>query len=920
MTWSLLCGMVCDFGNAIINVTHSRGGYPPEHDLIDDGNRVLAINAMSAEYGVVADGQKGIFRANWTRRSRTVSIYSLAAHWRIEAGSRILRRRSGHTGKAFQPCDVNTPIHVPGAQFFHDATDVSLIARYINGHTVELRDAATANLSDVRAKVTWPCFTATDVGKSIWIDAANPFGAIDIPRQDFIIPLRESGISPLISRISSVQSPDLATLTEAFEINSANERSTRIVWGTDNTAAILKAGAAAARSRHRYLHFEGPGLCCAFRFGHAHARVPEPMAGIAETFGALIWLGSDCESFFTDSNGTEHNKRIIPIHAPSPPVPPRNVFGGSQFPRVKATNAVNVVILGDSMSTDEVQPPQGAALSPIRHILQALQDSNGNKTFAVANFSTPGANFEHIDSFPNNFMPWYEDKERPYMDYAMRSASGAVVDPDLVILAIGGGNDAWAIKVKSIVSIIRKIRDLPKDQWGNPPDILMMNCRQESFVRIIPGSDPVDTFVDFMNWQEGREFANMLIRSVAKKSNIAFLDYESQAANVMLGWDPSNMGMINVPDLAPAAASHSSPYRLGHAVRDYACRLVINAPDGGTAWSSAGALAFQLSSKPDNVCIIGVDQAGFLTVQVNTWGFTYEVETTIERGSDELRVGQPSAENCRFWTSGAGEGGRLGRLSLDSTCSFPVGTPVLLPAHRHLRIDEGGLRTVITDPSYGGNYTIADNPTPTHVPLTGTILHGSMLFQCSDASSAADLQIEGAGLAGAPLQTKIAEVIDNTHVRLCDRAETTVTGARRIFLGRVGTPKIVSHIQAAGDAGANPAIEISITGTHLYVGYQRGTDKMVQTICRLNIERYGGVFRPLVFPLSQQQTILEATRVWVDRPIFYMPTLTSNEMWGAIQSSDYDGATGGNGGNHSANDQQMHVDVPLLRVQDFATD
>jgi hypothetical protein len=881
----------------------------------------LAINATSAEYGVLPDGQKGIYYANWIHRSRTISIYSLSGVWSIEASGKILRRQPGYSGKAFQPSDVSKSIHVPGAHFSGGRGDVSSIARYIDGRTVELADAATETLFLAQAKVTWPCFLSTDVKKSIWIDGANAFGAIDYQNYEFVIPLRESGLSPFISRISEVHNPCCVSIAHPFEINGADERSTRIVWGTDNTDAILRAGLAAVRSGHRYLYFEEPGLCCAFRFGDAHARIPGPMAGIAETFGALIWLGSNCESFFTDSNGSEHNKRIIPVHAGSPPVPPRNVFAGSQFRRTKATNAVNVVILGDSMSTDEVQPPQGAALSPVRQILQALHDSNAGKTFKVANFSTPGATFEWIDSFPNGFLQWYHDTSLPYMAYAARSPDnpGVTTVPDLVILAIGGGNDQWAINVRSLISLLHKIQALPRDKWGNPPDVLLMNCRQESFIRTISDTDPREPFVDFVSWQEGREFANMLIRSVAKKANIAFLDYESPAANAFLGWDPSALGLISVPDLTPASADSATPYRLRHAVRDYACRITIDAPDGQTAWSSVGALAFQLSPKPDNVCIISVNEFGFLTVQVNTWGFTYDVEATIERGSNELVVAEPKADQFRFWCAGAGEGGRLARLSMKGSGSVPVGTPILLPGHRYPHIDGGNLRTFVTDPSYGGNYTIADTPGRMPPPTEGTILYGSMLFQPSDASSTADIHIGGAGKDGALLKTKVIEAIDITRVRLADRAETTISGTSKIFLGRVGTATMVSHVQAGNDSSPNPAIDISITGTQLYVGYRRATDQMAQTICRMNIERYGGVFRPLIFPAEPRGAVLTATRFWVDRPIFYMPTLTSDEMWGAVQSSDYDGATGGNGGNHIANEQQMRVDVPLLRVQDFAT-
>jgi hypothetical protein len=65
---------------------------------------------------------------------------------------------------------------------------------------------------------------------------------------------------------------------------------------------------------------------------------------------------------------------------------------------------------------------------------------------------------------------------------------------------------------------------------------------------------------------------------------------------------------------------------------------------------------------------------------------------------------------------------------------------------------------------------------------------------------------------------------------------------------------------------------------------------------------------------------LHATHIWVDQPVFCMPALTSDEMWGAMQSSDYDGATGGNGGNHLASQQQMLVDVPVLRAQDFCAE
>lgn len=879
----------------------------------------MTIRAMSGEYGVVADGQHGYFRATWEKGGNSLHVYTLTGVWTIEAGSNILKRSREYTGKAFQPSDVNVHIHVPGAEFSDDGRSVTTIKRYVDGLSVELHEPTRIPLHEVATRVTWPCFGSSDVGKTIWIDAANAFGAVEPNTHDFIIPLRESGLSPLIAQIEQVHSPCSISINRSFCINSSSEYSTRLVWGTDNTAAILKAGAAAGRCNLRYVYFDGPGLCCGFGFGHAHARLPEPQDGIAETFGATIWLG-ECSSFFTDSNGSQHNKRIIPPHAPPPPPPPRNVFGHAQFRRIRTAQAVNVAVLGDSMSCDEVQPPQGAALSPMRQIIQALQDANPGRTFNVANFSSPGATFEWIDSKPPFFLQFYYDQSLSYIDYATRipGPEHRHVPPDLVILAIGGGNDHWGISVKSMASIVKKIRALPKDKQGNPPDILMMNCRQEAFVRSLPEKTGGGAFVDFLNWQQGREFANMAIRSFAKAENIPFLDYDSHAANALQGWDPSNLGLSNVPDLQPASVSRSSPYRLRHSVRDYACRLTIEAPTGNEAWKGIGTLSLQLSPRPDNVCLISVDESGCLTVQVNTWGFSYEVGASIEAGSNQLFVDPPQASECNFWCAGAGEEGRLPRLTVKGGPQFLVGTPILLPGLRYKGLDGGALRTVITDPSYGGNYTIADHPTQQGQMSGTSIYYGSMMFQPSDVDSGADVIVEGAGGDGQALVTKLTGYTNTSLVSLADCAQTTVQRRASIFLGRIGTPRIVSHVQAAFDAGANPAIEIAITGHHLYVGYKRASDTMVQTICRINVERYGGPFRPLIFSSKELITTLHATRLWADRPVFCMPSLTSDEMWGALQSSDYDGSTGGNGGNHLANEQQMRIDLPLLRVQDFS--
>jgi len=869
------------------------------------------------DYGAIPDGRDAQFLASWGSGSPRLRICALVCA--VTAEGTALRLEGALGGRAFVHADVGLPIHIPHAG--PDGAGLTTrIVRVLDGHNAVLADPAQQPPAPVR--LVWPCFLPEDAGKTLWIEGGgsfNPRGP-EAPHGARRHCLNYGVPAPVFARIEAVHGPGEVTLALGLFAPSAADVPQRIVWGSDNAAALLRAGDAAIDAGAGDLHFPR-GLVCAFGIAQDFSVAEPPCPGIGRVFGLLRWLGDDADSFLTDTGGNVLFQRPSP-RTPRPfAPPPRGVAGRAHLPRLAAARRPVIVVAGDSMSTAEVWngTPHSAAASPLGALIEAIQLANPTKPCWFVDRSIGGATWEWLDRRPGYLPGWYEPREQRWLDFvrSVPDAQGDPASPDVVILAIGGGNDGQSVSLSALESVIAKVRAFPADGQGRPPDILLMNARPNArWGRAGQTSTPGTPHANFWIFQAGREVANMLHRSFAALHGIGFLDYEDVAQRVLWGWSFSRSALRRVPDTDAQACSHTSPLSFRRRCRDFSFYLALPGASGAEAWASVGALAVQIGSRPDNVAIIGSDLDGRLTLQINAWGSATAALVGLDSHGTTLETaGDQSTGDTLRWHMPPGGNVVVGHEGPWPFTAADIGKSILVPGAGY---GDVGLRSTIVAVSTTPHVLyLADSATSNAKLSANPLRWGGQLFVPADATAGVDLVLPGSGPGGTDLAARIVEYINPTRVVLdrpigvFDRAE------RQVFVGRVALPRRSLPLAAAADPSPDPRLHVYVKGTQLFVGLLTAATGTPAQAYRGPCVRYGGPFLPRITPTAEHPLRLRATHCYIDEAVIEGQVLTDAEMWGTWDHH-FSGPWDGNGINHLTHRQFSTVDLPLLGAQDFS--
>ncbi len=873
-------------------------------------------------YGGVGDGQKGFFYASWANTGSSLSAYTLSATVSIASGSSTLTWSGNDTGASFQPEDVGKTIAVAGLTW-GGGKITTTIRKYVSGQSVSTADTADTTLAAVAStQMIWPAFTTGYVGKSIWIDrAATDTGIVYPALQTYV---------PALTTINSVASPFAVTVAAA--LGSANgganvtAQPTRIWWGTDNTAAIQTAAVAAVTSSpYGSRVFFPAGTYCAFGLAPHYPTTTGPgTSGQWEAMGMTQWIGGEgVDDCFTDAAGDPLLRHVIPQYSPPPPALAAGVFAPQHLLRLAGTPTPLTAVWGDSMCTDQIQPPQPAALSPVRAMLDAMQAQNPSKAFLTpVNRCIGGATWQWLDSLPNAFPQWYSTTTNSWESYVSSLTPpvyGATsASPDVTLLFNNGGNDSFLISDKSLNSVINKTQAWGTDAYGNPTDVILTTAAPESHVRAFAGANGGD----YPYFQKAREFANGLQRSTARFRGFGLYDVATPGELALWGWSGQTSMLRHIPDHPAQAISAGTPAIIRDQARDFRADLVLTGASGSAIWGSGRALAVQLSPKRDNILQISTDANGYLTLQSNVWGGSCTATASITSGANALTVAGSTTANFTYNASSKlNFSGGEGFLGFPGTApALSRGMQVLLGGTNYSKINGGTLRSTIADLFNSNNLLLADTP-PTPIGSTAqNLTYGGCIFVPDDAAAQADIVVGGAGAGGSALTTRITGYTSAGAVSLKSAATTTLSAALQpIFIGHISQPLLSSSVQAATDTGANPVLQVSMTGDQVYVGYQRATDTMFQTVFRGRVIRYGGPFYPLIATSGGSGALTVQTKnVWVDRPVLTQATATAAMMYGNTLDGSFDTNTGGNGVNHLSAYFYAAVFQPTAKAQNFA--
>ena len=888
-------------GNAIVMLTVAA------EDLALQS--LTGLNVLSA--GVKNDGRSGWFYATWTNQTSALSIYALQAT--VTVSGATVSWTGTDVGRNFQPSDVGKYLAVAGITWA--GLSRVKIARYISSNKVTTAVAADSTITaQANTKMIWPAFMAADAGLAIWIDRAATDNGGNLTYLG-------RNLAPKITTIATVSDPFTITvaalLGTAFYVTNqpgvADATPTRIEWGTDNTSTLLACGPIAVQAGWRNLIFPAGHYLA---LGMAPASGASDIPGSLETLGQLQWVGDGATGFFTDRNGAPIFKKIIPRDAGAPPAPMRGVNAAANFPRVKSVANPVVVSFGDSMGTAEPDLiQQGLAQSPERARINALVDQNGAKSFTFVDRSIGGATFYWADSIPTSFVDWYSNHSLTWESYAKIvnvGVGGATsnVTPDLVMLTQSGSNDGWTISPREIMSIINKIAAWPQTN-SLPPDVMMVTGRPTGIIR----NSGDAKFGDYAMFYLMQEYTAMLIWSMAKKQGIGCLNYHDAAMLAIYGHSSFRRSLTRIPDHAARSVTTTSPLQLAACCHDFKASLVLTGANGAAVWGSSQQVTIQLGARSDNIAVISTDGSGYLTVQVNTWGITTKATVSIASGANALTVAAGSSSTpTDVFCGGKGLFGCDSNIATIGTTLYgsgTVGSAVIQQGSGYSQVDGGYFRSMISDYYPGGlGFTPDTAPTSSFV-VGGTVTVGGMPFVPSDATAQVDIVV------GTNAPTKITAYTSVTAVTLRDNATVTYSAAANtpIFVGRICVPKASTAVQAGTDTGANPTLEICLTGNLLEIGYKRAADNQTVPVFRGTVERFGSIFYPTISVTGAALTI-QPTAVYIDEPVLFKPTLTPLEAWG-IPESALGFNEGGNGYVHNSFRQLVAVDFPLLNAQNL---
>lgn len=814
-------------------------------NFIGDG---ISLSDAQVSPQVQYDGKEGFFVTNLSNASATFAVSGPTFTASITQGQKVLTLASSSTKWYPQPEDVGQKIAIAGAGASGGVL-LSTIASvdYQNDDetltTVLLADPAGTTLSAAAGTlVMWPYFEASDVGKGIWISQG---GAPSLQGFTNTVGAANNGNGPLLTTIAAYVAYNSITLIATPGSNVGSD-CLRMVWGTDNTAAIIAARTVGAGTGARHAHYESanpavpaPGRtypsqarCCAFSFLSGNASADR------DALDNMIHCGNGVASFFTDVLGNIMRTQIIPRQAwdRAPPTPPRRLSARQHLLCSASAATIIQAITGDSMGLDDPLGGSADSFSQATKLLQRLRWANGGRTVVEApyNYALGGATWQQLNgnwfsqTWPN-LPPYYvADETQNWLHWP------AAASPTLVWLAINAGNDRQFIHQQSMQACIVTVQNSFTKVNGRAPDIGLVTNREWS----APGSGGTLNFVDF----DGMEKASMLHRSMARMQNLACLDYHADHHFKMFGWSPTHMKLSLVPFSVTATIAAGVLAGMGHMMRDFGAAVVLGNSQAGAAVWALAPFAFKIGNHPQNIVRFSIDATStWLQFRAHTWGFEAglggdpQASITLANNSAALSVAAPTTVSGVTWVSAVQDTVTGGTLITTSGFSWPtavVGQALIIPGGQFTwsgaPTDTGNLRTQIIGRPSSNSILVADV-----LPLTGvgtnqwssTCYYGPMLFVPTDAGALSDCVVND---GTTTLTTKISGYTSMTAVTLAANwTGTSRSGfSANLFVGRICIPLTTCNgsngtqaIAAGTGLATGPLLRVSAVSDQLEITY-----------------------------------------------------------------------------------------------------
>lgn len=877
-----------------------------------------------ANSGAVGDGVEQWYRMTWSSAATTFTAYRYRGACTIAAGGTTLTIViAQNDGVAFQRgIDEGASIAIAGAGTA-GGDHVSTIVSVVSGTTVVIADPAVTALSASTQSVIWPAFSSAQVATSIWVGQTRLrsywVGVSSSTDTTDTYPQR-----PFMAIVDAYVSPFSLTLDRAL-IGAATALVKHVVIGTDNTQAIADAGIAMAIQGKSHLWFPGTGLYCSFRWllgtsedpSNTLFQVIDATTGEANEQQSAerdaVWLTGKARFIGFDVSGRRVMNRVVPVTAPDPYPPTAGIRGAVNLPAFAAEDTPIWMNLGDSLGTYDPSV-QNMAQNESTLLENALMMSNHGKTITILHRSMGGGTWGELACATNtrgagvdDIYPWFTNTGVSWLSYALTASPV----PDVFDIPQHVINDGAGFHPIHMFSVINRLRALTTRE-GNSPDIVLHTSPQVVYAMAVPAQN---------QGIEAMEIYSGFARGVAAKYGYGLIDVEGRAMATQWGFDPTRRWLRRIPSYSHALAP-TTPIVIPTRCRATRVRMQFTGADGGTVWDAIGTLRIQLSPRPDNYIEIGVNNSGYLTTFVQTWGRAVETTTSITNGATTLTTsGQTAITDDLAWNGNRthcviGSSGTAPLSSgMNGKCLLFPGTDYgsqpqrtfiekVIGTHVARVDDQGPIRQV----SYSAN---------------ATCYIGGMMFVEHDAHARSDIIITDG--SGNIHKTKITGFTNRNTVTLQDAwPYTTLSSATAtIWVGHIADDTATTAIDAYNDAGANPVLEFSILNNQVMVRYIVGS--ILNDIVRWPAEppivfnkttiRGGGPFLPIVNCTGAGLTV-EMSNLWVDDDMLFKPGGTRRVMRGASDataSSQWGGQS-----SHAAGPWGELVYRPVYDIQNFA--
>lgn len=872
--------------------------------------------------GAVGDATDSWQICTWGTASATISAYTFSGNVSITSGSKRLTIAFVHDGGvSFSPgIDEGKTIAITGAGA-SSATLVTTIARVIGDGVVDLADAAGTTLSASAQQVMWPCLSAASVGQAVWMDAAQTrryWVGLSSYNDDTDAYLSK----PFMAYVDAYVSPFSVTLDRNLPKTATNAVK-RIIIGTANAQAVSDAGNAAILEGKTALWFPGNGMYFIPAWESGSAEDPgntlfqlvDATVGEENTATAamkdLQWVTGSARGFICDTGGRPTYQRIIPVGAPPPLPPTRNVWGEKTLVAVAAEDTPDVLKCGDSVGTTDPsnQNSQTEAMAFDRCILQA----NGRKSLTIKYRSMGAGTLAELACATNtrggsigSTYPWHDGSSS-----WMANILATTPVPDLFDIPHHGINDETGFHPIHLFSVRNRFKALTTRE-GNAPDLIWHTTPG------VPASPGVPARAQAT---EAMEDLAGFYRGLQAVYGDGVVDFQASAIPAQWGWDVRARPTSRFPNFSHAMTP-SSPIVFPGRARAWKARVRLIGANGTAIWGGAETLRVVLSSRPDNYLEIGTNASGFLTTRVQSWGRSVATTTSITNGATTLTTsGQSSYTQALAWsvrrsslTIGASGSGPLTSGHNGKCLLFPGTDYGSQPQRTFIEkiINDNTARVDDFGPIEQNNYS-----------STATAYIGGMMFVEHDATAKTDIIITDG--SGNIHKTKITGFTSRTQVTIQDPwpYPTLSSASATIWAGHTSQDTVTTAIDARDDAGADPFFIIAVSGAHVAVRYAVGSiiddvnDRPVEVpeVLNKNVIRGHGPYQPRIECTGVGLTA-DVSNAWMDTDDAMLFRTVGTQRW--LRGSPDNYKWGGEA-SHGAGPLYAAVWLPVCEAQDFST-